>query len=180
MILAEKVDLNDQKRLSLQQTSVLFFSCVAAIVLLALLTYHPNDPGFFLHDSNAEVQNKAGRIGAFFASILVGLLGILSYIIPAGLLVLGFSLARKSSVNLKGVNLWLTLLGCVLALLAGCGLATLLWPESTMIFKAGGLIGLMVAKGFLYLRAAWCNLILIWWFFCRYYLNRRYILVKNC
>ncbi|MCK5813329.1 MAG: DNA translocase FtsK 4TM domain-containing protein [Cocleimonas sp.] len=151
MILAEKIDLNDQKRLSLQQTSVLFFSCVAAIVLLALLTYHPNDPGLFVHDTNAGVENKAGRFGAFLADILVGFLGYLSYIIPAGLLVLGFSLARKSSVNLKGVNLWLTLLGGVLALLAGCGLATLLWPESTMIYKAGGLLGLMVAKIFVYI-----------------------------
>lgn len=151
MILAEKVDLNDQKRLSLQQTSVLFFSCVAAIVLLALLTYHPNDPGLFVHDTTSGVENKAGRFGAFLADVLVGFLGYLSYIIPIALLVLGFSLARKSSVDLKGVNLWLTLLGGFLALLSGCGLATLLWPESTMIYKAGGLLGLAVAKMFVYI-----------------------------
>ena len=151
MILAEKVDLNDQKRLSLQQTSVLFFSCVAAIVLLALITYHPNDPGLFVHDTTSGVENKAGRFGAFLADILVGFLGYLSYIIPFGLIFLGFTIARKSAVDLKGVNLWLALLGGFLALLSGCGLATLLWPESTMIYKAGGLLGLAIAKIFVYI-----------------------------
>ncbi len=151
MILAEKIDLNDKKRLSLQQTSVLFFSCVAAIVLLALLTYHPNDPGLFVHDTDAGVQNKAGSAGAFLADILVGFLGYLSYIIPLAFLLLGFSLARKSAVDLKGINLWLALLGAFLALLSGCGLATLLWPESEMIYKAGGLLGLAVAKIFTFM-----------------------------
>ncbi|HFD31590.1 MAG TPA: DNA translocase FtsK [Gammaproteobacteria bacterium] len=151
MILAEKIDLNDKKRLSLQQTSVLFFSCVAAIVLLALLTYHPNDPGLFVHDKNAGVQNKAGSAGAFLADILVGFFGYLSYIVPLAFLVLGFSLARKSAIDLKGINLWLALLGVFLALLSGCGLATLLWPESEMIYKAGGLLGLAVAKIFTFM-----------------------------
>ncbi len=151
MILAEKIDLNDKKRLSLQQTSVLFFSCVAAIVLLALLTYHPNDPGLFVHDTDAGVQNKAGSAGAFLADVLIGFLGYLSYIIPLALLLLGFSLARKSAIDLKGINLWLALLGGVLALLSGCGLATLLWPESEMIYKAGGLLGLAVAKIFIFM-----------------------------
>ena len=151
MILAEKIDLNDQKRVSLQQTSILFFSGITAVILLALLTYHPNDPGLFVHDTNAAVQNKAGPAGAFLADILMGFFGYLSYIIPIAFLVLGFSLFRKSSIDLKGVNLWLTLLGAFLALLSGCGLVTMLWPESDLIYKAGGLLGILVAKIFVWM-----------------------------
>jgi S-DNA-T family DNA segregation ATPase FtsK/SpoIIIE len=151
MILAEKIDLNDQKRVSLQQTSILFFSGITAVILLALLTYHPNDPGLFVHDTNAAVQNKAGPAGAFLADILMGFFGYLSYIIPVAFLMLGFSLFRKSAVDLKGVNLWLTLLGAFLALLSGCGLVTMLWPESELIYKAGGLLGIAVAKVFVWM-----------------------------
>ena len=152
MILSEaKINLNDQKRVSLQQTSILFFSGITAVILLALLTYHPTDPGLFVHDSSAGVQNKAGPAGAYLADILMGFFGYLSYIIPIAFLMLGFSLFRKSSAANAGINLWLTVFGAFLALLAGCGLVTLLWPESDLIYKAGGLLGVGVAKIFVYL-----------------------------
>ena len=149
--MSEKVDLNDQKRVSLQQTSILFFSGITAVILLALLTYHPNDPGLFVHDTDAGVQNKAGPAGAYLADILMGFFGYLAYIIPVAFLLLGFSLFRQSSLDLKGVNLWLTLLGAFLALLSGCGLVTMLWPESDLIYKAGGLLGIGVAKTFVWM-----------------------------
>jgi S-DNA-T family DNA segregation ATPase FtsK/SpoIIIE len=149
--LSGKVDLNDQKRVSLQQTSILFFSGMTAVILLALLTYHPNDPGLFVHDTDAGVQNKAGPAGAYLADILMGFFGYLAYIIPVALLLLGFSLFRQTSFDLKGVNLWLTLLGAFLALLSGCGLVTMLWPESDLIYKAGGLLGIGVAKTFVWM-----------------------------
>lgn len=146
-----KVNLNAQKRVSLQQTSILFFSGITAVILLALLTYHPSDPGLFHYDSNAGVQNKAGPAGAYLADILMGFFGYLSYIIPIAFLMLGFSLFRKSSMGSGGINLWLTIFGAFLALLSGCGLVTLLWPESDLIYKAGGLLGVGVAKVFVHL-----------------------------
>jgi len=151
MILSEKINLNDTKRVSLQQTSILFFSGITAVILLALLTYHPTDPGLFVHDSSAGIQNKAGPAGAYLADILMGFFGYLSYIIPIAFLMLGFSLFRKSAADMKGINLWLTVFGAFLALLSGCGLVTLLWPESELIYKAGGLLGVGVAKIFVYL-----------------------------
>ena len=152
MILSEeKINLNAQKRVSLQQTSILFFSGITAVILLALLTYHPTDPGLFVHDSSAGVQNKAGPAGAYLADILMGFFGYLSYIIPIAFLMLGFSLFRQSSADKGGINMWLTVLGAFLALLSGCGLVTLLWPESALIYKAGGLLGVGVAKVFVYL-----------------------------
>jgi len=152
MILSEeKINLNAQKRVSLQQTSILFFSGITAVILLALLTYHPSDPGLFHYDSNAGVQNKAGPAGAYLADILMGFFGYLSYIIPIAFLMLGFSLFRQSSAENGGINMWLTVGGAFLALLAGCGLVTMLWPESDLIYKAGGLLGVGVAKVFVYL-----------------------------
>ncbi|PID46796.1 MAG: cell division protein FtsK [Proteobacteria bacterium] len=142
-----KSKLNDQKLTSLQQVSILFFSCLSAVILLALVSFNPNDPSFIHFDSNGIIQNKAGPAGAYLSSILIGFFGNLAYLIPISLLYLGFFLFRPLP-NSGGLNTWLTVLGVFLALLCGCGLVTLLWPDSNLTFKAGGLLGLMVAKAF--------------------------------
>ncbi|WP_281271831.1 DNA translocase FtsK [Leucothrix pacifica] len=142
-----KSKLNAQKLVSLQQTSVLFFSCLSAVILLALVSFNPEDPSFIHFDSDSIIQNKAGPAGAYLSSILIGFFGYLAYIIPISLLYLGFFLFRPMPSN-GGLNTWLTVIGVFLALLCGCGLVTLLWPDSNLTFKAGGLLGLMVAKAF--------------------------------
>ncbi|WP_022951819.1 DNA translocase FtsK [Leucothrix mucor] len=140
-----KNKLNAQKLVSLQQTSILFFSGLSAVILLALVSFNPDDPSFFQFNSDAIIQNKAGRAGAYLASILIGFFGYLAYLIPISLLYFGFFLFRPLPSH-GGLNTWLTVIGVFLALLCGCGLITLLWPESTLTYKAGGLLGLMMAK----------------------------------
>lgn len=142
-----KNKLNAQKLVSLQQTSILFFSCLSAVILLALVSFNPEDPSFIHFDSDRIIQNKAGPAGAYLSSILIGFFGYLAYLIPVSLLYLGFFLFRPLPNN-GGLNTWLTVIGVFLALLCGCGLVTLLWPDSNLTFKAGGLLGLMVAKAF--------------------------------
>ena len=142
-----KNKLNAQKLVSLQQTSILFFSCLSAVILLALVSFNPEDPSFIHFDSDSIIQNKAGPAGAYLSSILIGFFGYLAYLIPISLLYLGFFLFRPMPSN-GGLNTWLTVIGVFLALLCGCGLVTLLWPDSNLTFKAGGLLGLMVAKSF--------------------------------
>ena len=139
--------LNAQKLVSLQQTSILFFSFLSAVILLSLVSFDPQDPGFIHFDSDAIIQNKAGMAGAYLASILIGFFGYLAYLIPLSMLYLGFFLFRPLPKS-GGLNTWLTVSGVFLALLCGCGLVTLLWPESGLTFKAGGLLGLMMAKAF--------------------------------
>lgn len=137
--------LNAKKIVSLQQTSILFFSCLSAVILLALVSFNPQDPSFIQFDSDAIIQNKAGPAGAYLSSILIGFLGYLAYLIPLALLYVGFFLFRTMPKQ-GTLNTGLTVAGVFLALFCGCGLVTLLWPESSLIFKAGGLLGLMMAK----------------------------------
>ena len=118
------------------------------MVLLALLTYSPADPGLFHHDNNALIQNKAGSAGAYLADVLFGFLGYIAYLVPIIFLVSAFLLFRSGKDKNNGINLGITIFGVFLALIAGCGLATLLWPESTLVYRAGGLLGLGIAKSF--------------------------------
>ena len=140
--------LNAQKKGSLVQTTILILSCVTAVILLALLSYNPDDPGLFHHDSHAVVTNKAGSLGAYLASVLFGFFGHVAYLIPVAFLVSVLLLFRSAKQQNGGINAGITVFGVFLALVSGCGLATLLWPESNLIYKAGGLLGLGIAKTF--------------------------------
>ncbi len=148
---AQKVSnpkLNAQKKGSLIQTSILILTCITVVILLALFSYNPDDPGLFHYDSNGVVTNKAGSLGAYFASVLFGFFGYVAYLIPVSILVSVFLLFRSTKEQGGGINTGITVFGVFLALISGCGLATLLWPESVLIYKAGGLLGLWVAKTF--------------------------------
>ena len=143
--------LNSQKKGSLIQTSILILTCVTVVILLALFSYNPDDPGLFHYDSNAVITNKAGSLGAYLASVLFGFFGYVAYLIPVSILVSVFLLFRSTKEQGGGINTGITVFGVFLALISGCGLATLLWPESVLIYKAGGLLGLWIAKTFVHM-----------------------------
>ncbi len=143
--------LNKLKRVSLQQTSVLFFSGVSAIVFLSLLTYNRADCSIFRYDSDCGYTNKAGRIGAHLSDFLFSAFGYLSYLIPIALLIVGVVLFRFPQManphNPRGgINAVLAVAGMLAALVAGSGLSTVLFPFADLVYSGGGLIGRMAAQ----------------------------------
>ena len=142
----EKVALTLEKKGSLKQTSIFILSGITAVILLALITYNPADPGLFHHDSNAVIQNKAGSAGAYLADVLFGFFGYISYLVPIAFMVSAFLMFRSSKNKSAGINLGISVFGVFLALIAGCGLAILLWPASNLYYGAGGLLGQGMAR----------------------------------
>lgn len=145
----EKVALTAQKKGSLKQTSIFILSGITAVMLLALFTYNPADPGLFHHDSNAVIQNKAGSAGAYLADVLFGFFGYLSYLVPFAFMVSAFLIFKSSKSQHNGINMGISVFGVFLALIAGCGLAILLWPASSLAYGAGGLLGQGIARIFM-------------------------------
>ena len=142
----EKVALTSEKRGSLKQTSILIMSGITAVILLALITYNPADPGLFHHDSNAVIQNKAGSAGAYLADVLFGFFGYISYLVPIAFIVSAFLMFRSGKNKSAGINLGISVFGIFLALIAGCGLAILLWPATNLYYGSGGLLGQGMAR----------------------------------
>ncbi len=147
----KKVEASPAKVASLKQTSIFLLSGITAVILLALVTYNPADPGLFHLDRNAVVQNKAGAAGAYLADVLMGFLGYLSYLIPIAFIVSALLLFRSKDNKKNNINLGITVFGVFLALFSGCGLATLLWPESNLSHTSGGLLGHGIARMFVHL-----------------------------
>lgn len=152
----DKIKLNQRKRVSLQQASMIVFMGIAAVLLLALVSYDSKDPGPFVHNNSGigvEVcKNLAGCKGAWLANFLYGLLGYFAYAVPVVLVALGLTAFRypkhlRTPANpIGGLNDVITIVGAILTLVAGSGLAHMLFvPYPYGI--GGGILGSVVTGG---------------------------------
>ena len=122
---------------------------VGLFLLIALLTYSPNDPGYTTTGGGQEVYNAVGRYGAWLSDFLLYLFGYLSYLFPAGLAYQAYQSFRET--ELEKEFSWplfsLKVGGFILLVLASCGLATLhIAVDAQQTFSAGGMIGSLVVE----------------------------------
>lgn len=152
----DKIKLNQRKRVSLQQASMIVFMGIAAVLLLALVSYDKSDPGPFMHNNSgigvAVCKNLAGCKGAWLANFLYGLLGYFAFAVPVVLVALGLTAFRypkhlRTPANpVGGLNDVITVVGAILTLVAGSGLAHMLftpYPDGI----GGGILGSVVTGG---------------------------------
>ncbi len=126
------------------------FGAVAIILLLALLSYHPDDPGFSHTGSgSSRLHNQIGAAGAWFADLSFYLTGIPAYLFPLMVMVVGWMLfsARFSNAPLDKTVLATRIGGFLLALVTSCGLATLHFYHPELRESAGGILGQLVGNG---------------------------------
>ncbi|MGB1008563.1 MAG: DNA translocase FtsK 4TM domain-containing protein, partial [Thiolinea sp.] len=150
--MSKDIKLNQRKRASLQQATVIIFMGIAAVILLALLTFDTSDPGLFHRNSNhtGDCLNMAGCKGAWLADFLFGLLGYLAFAVPVVLVVLGLTAFRypkhlRTPANpIGGINTVITMTGALFTLLAGSGLAHMLFVPYPLGI-GGGVLGKLVA-----------------------------------
>ena len=117
----------------------------ALIWIIALASYEPSDPAwFFSTGTHAAAANFAGRVGAFLAELSFQLFGYASYLIPAGLVIIGWNSFWCRSLDAaatKAIGAGMlfaclsTFLGLVFGTLEGSGKS----------FRAGGYAGEFLA-----------------------------------
>ncbi len=113
---------------------------------MALLTYDPADPGW-THTSNIDqVQNAAGRAGAWFADILFMALGYFAYVFPLllGVKTLQVFRNRHQPWQWSGWLFSWRLIGLVFLVLSGATLADIHFDAGSSIpasAGAGGALG---------------------------------------
>lgn len=123
----------------------------ALIVLLALITFDPQDPGWSHTGSGQEIQNSVGRVGAWFSDVTLSLFGFMAYLIPLVLGISGWLLFRdqRRSTSAYRPYIFVRIIGVSLMLISASGLADLHFsvpdgalPNSTF---GGGILGTAVA-----------------------------------
>ncbi|MCP5346192.1 MAG: DNA translocase FtsK 4TM domain-containing protein [Pseudomonadales bacterium] len=132
----------------MREGMLIVYFLTGLFLLIALLTYSPNDPGFTTTGNGEDIYNAVGSYGAWLADFLLYLFGYFAYLFPAFLAYQAYRSFHESELE-KGFS-WslfaLKMAGFLLVILSTCGLATLHMatgaPES---FSAGGIIGSLVA-----------------------------------
>jgi len=134
----------DQTKRRLRDALFVAVTAGCLLMLLALATYHPSDPGWSASGSEESIHNLAGITGAFLSDALFSLLGYAGFLIPV---LLAF---RASRMLIRGEDppltdwtlLGLQSLGLVLLIVAATSIAALNDQGlSDLPQGAGGILG---------------------------------------
>jgi DNA segregation ATPase FtsK/SpoIIIE, S-DNA-T family len=132
----------------LRESAVIAIAIVALVLLLALATYSPDDPGFSFTGSASPVHNRIGVIGAWLADVLFFLFGRPAFLFPLmlGLACVGLQ-RRIRAESTSRANSAVRIAGFLLVLIASCALTTLHWQPGALRQSAGGVVGSAVGGG---------------------------------
>jgi len=146
----ESTPVVDHIQRTLRESALFAFSFVAIYMVLALVSYHPADPGWSRSGViDGAISNLGGPMGAWFADLFLSLFGYWSYLFPVMLAYFGFIIFQDARQN-KPFNqqgFLFSSIGFFLTLCAGCGLASLHDHAivSNLPVNAGGILGDLIS-----------------------------------
>jgi S-DNA-T family DNA segregation ATPase FtsK/SpoIIIE len=134
---------------SVREGALYLFTALGVYLVIALATYHPQDPGWSYAGPAARTANAGGRVGAWLADVLLSLFGYLAYLFPLVVGGIGAVLYRwRAGQRFDPLHFMLRVVGFLLTLAAGAGLATLhVAAFSALPINPGGILGEVVARG---------------------------------
>ncbi|MBX3724595.1 MAG: DNA translocase FtsK 4TM domain-containing protein [Xanthomonadales bacterium] len=128
----------------LRDVAFLLLLPVAIYLLICLLTYHPEDPGWSHAGGDGPVRNVGGVAGAWLADLSLYFFGRVAWTLPFLLMWLGWNMVRPRADESR-FDPSLRLVGLLLFVLTGCALAYLhLAPATGLPASPGGLLGQLV------------------------------------
>ena len=131
---------------SLRESALWVSIGLAALLLVALVSYDPGDPAFTVAAEPRPVSNLIGPVGAWFADLAFMLFGGPAYLFPLMVLLAGWYLYkdRHNPIAQTRATLALRVGGFLVTLAGSCGLATLHFESQTLRETAGGVLGQLV------------------------------------
>ena len=79
----------------LKEGGFIFLIALAVFLFISLWSFSPDDPGWTTAREVNEIQNSAGRAGAWFASRFLHLFGYLAFLFPFMVIYSGYLLFRE-------------------------------------------------------------------------------------
>jgi hypothetical protein len=110
----------------LKEGGFLLLLAVSAFFLMALLSYSPEDPSWGYVGPRDHALNAGGPTGAWFASVLFSLVGIIAYLFPVMIGWAGWMMFRERNEEASQLHLSIARwLGFFLILIGATALSTL-------------------------------------------------------
>lgn len=138
-----------------REIALLGFSCCGLFLLIALLTFDSNDPGWSHSTSYQTINNACGLLGAWLSNFVLYFFGLMAYLIPLMVFGYGYMLCMpKSGQN----NRWQFLTrsgGFVVTMLSGSAIFCLhlhfLRTKVDLPESPGGILGREIGDVLLHL-----------------------------
>ncbi|MDB3992581.1 DNA translocase FtsK 4TM domain-containing protein [Gammaproteobacteria bacterium] len=131
----------------IKEGSLIAYFLLALFLLIALLSYSADDPGFTTTGSGNIVENSVGTYGAWVSDILLHMFGYLSYCVPVLLFYKIYLSFKDSSLEseFSPAMMLLQITGLLMLIVSACGLATIHFEiAEELTYMAGGLVGSLV------------------------------------
>lgn len=134
----------------LLEVGLLLSGALAVFLLIALLTFHPADPGWSQAGGSESIHNAAGAIGAWSADILLFSFGFVAYLLPFALIGLGYLIFHRPHqlLELDYLGVSLRIVGALLLLTGLAALASLNFSD-IYYFSSGGMLGDVISDAML-------------------------------
>ncbi len=132
----------------LREGALIVFGALALVLLLALVSFDPQDPGFTNTGEPGRIANLIGPIGAWVADVFLAVFGVPAFLFPVMLGLFGWALFRPPASDAASrASLVFRLAGFALTLATSAGLATLHFAPRHYTHTAGGILGNLVGQG---------------------------------
>jgi len=124
---------------------------VALFLLVALVSYHPTDPGWLSTGYKHKVLNGGGKVGAWLADVLLSLFGMVSYLLVPLIIFLSWVRLhpQPTETPVKKSHDWIIkTVGVIFFIISSCGLVSL--GLKSFIHSSnylGGILGEIVSHG---------------------------------
>ncbi len=121
---------------------------LSLFLLVTLVSFHPNDPGWSSSGTGEPIRNLAGTVGAWIADVLLSLCGYVAFLLPLAVLLIGLRIFHnpppEEDAMPRGVRIaaWLVLLASLSAVAALHVGASPDWAPQ----GSGGIAGLAFAR----------------------------------
>ena len=147
---------NDSRSKQLLTEGALIGSiALCLIMMVALLSYSPADPGWSKTATNQQVLNAIGPAGALFADILFNLFGAMAYLFPLLLAARALLILRtcllKEALPFDSVTFSLRMIGFVLVMVSATSLASIQFSDGLTAYPSGfgGVLGKTISESVL-------------------------------
>ena len=139
--------LGNQLTRNIKEVSMIILGALSIYLLIALMSYHPGDPGWSHAVSTDKIYNNAGEVGAWLADILLYLFGYIGYLFPLIFAYTGWRLfkSRQRNESFNYLRYSIRFIGFVFFMIGGCGIAWLHFKAGpglpVEVHGAGGILG---------------------------------------
>jgi S-DNA-T family DNA segregation ATPase FtsK/SpoIIIE len=133
----------------LKITLVVILAAIVIYLFIALFTFNYNDAGWSSISSETITKNSAGPVGAYIASFILAIFGVIGFLMPFLLIdfIRALLISRKEQ-KLSYLMFTIKTIGIIAVILSCCGLAELYlsFANYWVPQRSGGIIGYEIVK----------------------------------